>query len=94
MRRVYDKCEKIFGLDKCIMRQEDLFSENSLLETLQGKRVIFSSLLDFKNILTDRVRYKKSCGFHLAETSISKVPVFMLFNKMFDKRFKKKIDSK
>jgi D-Tyr-tRNAtyr deacylase len=62
-------------------------------ETLDGKRAIFRSLREFQFTLTQRVEQGKRCGFHISESEAIDIPLYMMYNKLFENSWRVKIDS-
>ncbi len=80
-----------FGEENCFVSTSEKTSDFSVSETLAGRRVLFDTIIAIKNILSNQVKQRKSCGFHMG-SAIEKRQGFMLFNKRFDEAIKRKID--
>ncbi len=79
------------GPNKCFVSKSVINSDFILDQTLEGKIVMFRPISIIKQLLTKRVREKKKCGFHIARSSFETVPIFMVFNKNFNREMKEKI---
>ena len=80
------------GLQNCVVSEERLRSDEIIDDILSGKRVLIQTLSLYKSILSERAKNKKQCGFYISESEANYEPLFMLFNKKFNKKLKEKID--
>jgi hypothetical protein len=91
LKRIYNQMVK-HGLHNCLLPFAQVISDEIMKDTLSGKRVLMLDLSTFKTFLTNRVKQKGQCGFYLSESVVDYMPLFMLFNKKFNKKLKDKID--
>jgi hypothetical protein len=82
------------GVNKCVLTRKEYFNEQTIKDTLNGMRAMIVSLTMTKVVLAYRVKTRKSCGFHLAELAINRVPLAMLYNRKLDKELRMRIDLK
>ena len=80
------------GLQNCVVPEERVLSDEIMDDILSGKRALIQPLTRYKRILSERAKKKRQCGFYISEANYK--PLFMLFNKKFNKNLKKKIDFK
>jgi len=92
-RRIYSSILNKHGIENCFITGKERFSDESMDQTLAGKRVVFETNTIMREHLADRVKRKKNCGFHIGENIVSS-QYYMLYNKHFDATMKKKIDLK
>jgi hypothetical protein len=68
IKRIYSRIKNKFGSENCFVSGNEKISDCSLSETLAGIRVLFESMIPIKNLLSNRVKQRKSCGFHISST--------------------------
>jgi hypothetical protein len=93
VKSIYSRIKNKFGSEKCFVSGSEKISDYSVSETLAGRNILFGTITPFKNLLSNRVKERKSCGFHIGST-IRNEGYFMLFNKRFDGTLRRKIDKK
>ena len=81
-----------YGLQNCVLSEERVFSDEIMADILSGKRVLIYPLSMYKSILSKRAKNKRRCGFYISKSEVNYKPLFMLFNKNFNKKLKEKID--
>jgi hypothetical protein len=92
-RRIFWSITNKHGIDNCFLSTREKFSDKSMELTLAGKRVVFEMKYFLKLNLADRVKRKKSCGFHIGQR-LDETRFCMLYNKRFDQSMRRKIDHK
>jgi hypothetical protein len=70
-----------------------MFSDQSMEETLDGKRAIFASLREIQFKLAQRIEQGKRCGFHISESEAIDTPLCIMYNKLFSTSWRVKFDS-
>ncbi len=93
LKRIYDRCKNKFGITNCFRNSRELFSDQSMEETLDGKRAIFRSVSEFQFHLAKRIEQGKRCGYHISESEAIDTPLYMMYNKLFSTSWRVKIDS-